>query len=199
MTTVKLNGKPSASASEAVERYADKLYNDNTARIVGVIELKHSVKHTPAPDSEKDKAVELQITGLEIASPEQAEDLRKAMRALYLARTADGTLDIDGELEASRTTLRLLEGSLIDSEFVRLRVGLSHWHDRAREVFRTPNLSADELRLELDRIADGMRRVLDPGVDSDEPNPAADFLRHGVGFQPGFDDGGDKDPDSGEK
>lgn len=192
MTVVKINGRPAASASDAVERFADQLYGNNRARIMVIAELKHAGRTEPAPDEDKDRSVELKISGLEVASPEQAEDLRKAMRALYLGRTAEGTLDPDGELEASKNTLRLLEGSLVDLQYVRLRVGLRHWLDRTRDVFRTPNLSNDELRLELDRIADGLAQVLDPGLDShDGPG---EFLRHGTGLHLGrTDDEEEKD------
>lgn len=162
MTAVKINGRPSASASEAVERYADTLYRNQGARIVVVAELKHAARTEPAPDEEKDRSVELKISALEVASPEQAEDLRKAMRALHLHRTAQGTLDEDGDIELANQTLRLCGDRLADVESAQLRAALRHWSDYTNRVFRTSNITETELRHELDNIRTGLERALNP-------------------------------------
>jgi len=187
MTTVKIAGKPAASASDAIEIYADKLYRDKALRIVAIVEFKHAGINEPAPDEGKDRTVEVRISGLEIASPAQEEDLRKAMRALYLARTADGTLDVDGEIAASKTALQLIGERMADAEMVRYGIGIRHWAHQAREVFRTPKITESELRHELQRIADGLTALVHAGLETDE---LAKILRDGTGFMPGFDDGG---------
>jgi len=168
VTTVKISGKPSTSAQEAVELYADRLYRNQGARIMVVGELKHAVRNEPAPDEDKDRSVELRITGLEVANPEQDEALRKVMRALYVSRTAQGTLDEDGDVELSATTLRLAADRLSDQEVARLRVGVRHWADYARRVFQTDKISEAELRHELEAIQSGLERVLNPGKEDED-------------------------------
>ena len=164
MTIIKISGKPAASASDAIESYADKLYRDKSLRVIAIVELKHAGINEPAPDEGKDRSVEVRISGLEVASPAQEEDLRKAMRALYLARTADGTLDPDGEFEASKTVLSMIGERLADAEMVRLMAGARHWSGEARRVFRTSELSLTEMRHELQRIADGLHILAYPGT-----------------------------------
>jgi hypothetical protein len=56
------------------------------------------------------------------------------MKALYLHRTATGHYgDIDG-LVLSPNTLELTAGSLDAAEAARLRVGINHWADLARQA-----------------------------------------------------------------
>lgn len=163
MTTVKIEGKPAATAAAALERYADQLYTNNTARLVIIAELKHAKQVTPAPDEDKDREVGVKITALEVASPEQDEALRKAMRALYVSRTAQGTLDEDMDIELSKTTLEQCGGRLLDLDVARMRVGLRHWTDYTRRVFKTDNLTVMEARHELEAILHGLEALLNPG------------------------------------
>lgn len=169
MTIIKIAGKPAASASDAIESYADKLYRDKALRVVAIVEFKHAGINEPAPDEGKDRSVEIRISGLEVASPAQEEDLRKAMRALYLARTADGTLDPDGEVEASRSIMSLIGERLADAEMVRQGIGIRHWAGEARRVFRTPMITQQELLHELQRIADGLHLLAYPGTGDEKP------------------------------
>lgn len=180
MTTVKIAGKPSASAAAAIERYADQLYSNNTARVVIIAELKHAARNEPAPDEDKDRSVELKISGLEVASPEQDEALRKAMQALYISRTAQGTLDEGMDIELSESTLRQCGDRLLDLDVARMRVGVRHWADYTRRVFNTGNLTATEARHELEAILGGLEALLNPGSGSGE-----NLLRDGVGVHLG--------------
>lgn len=168
MTQLKLDGKVGASAKEAIEPYVAKLYAKPGMRLVGIIELAHVERTQPAPDSDKDASVRVRITHLEIPSPEQEGLVREAQRALFLQRTAAGTLTDDGEIELSQQTLRLTAGELTYIELARLRAGLAHWADYARRVAHAENLTLTEIRHELDTVADGLRAVLARAKPEDE-------------------------------
>lgn len=159
MTTVKIQGKPRAAAQGPLEARADWLYTHPGGRVIGVVELVHTEVSTPAPDTEKDRSVTVAISTLEIASPDQEEVLRKAARAIYVARTAQGTLDVDGELEMSQSTLRLLTGELYERRAAELEAQIRYWAEQAHRAFTAPNLSDAELRHELNAVADGLYRA----------------------------------------
>lgn len=160
MTTVKIVGKPRAAAAGSLEEQADWLYNHPGARMVGVIEFAH-VERTEVPaDEDKDRSVSLAITMLELATTDQEEPVRKAQRALFLNRTASGTLDIDGEVELSKYWLDESATDISLRESVRLRAGIRIWAEKARLAFTAPNLSPTEVLHELDAIAAGLAKLL---------------------------------------
>lgn len=160
MTQIKIQGKLPAVAADALEPYKGVLYANNAKRIVGVIELAHAEKTEPAPDVDKEPSVTLRVTHLEIANPDQEGALREAQRALYLHRSASGTLDEQGELVLSRGTLERTAGLLGAIETARLRAGLQHWAEYAARLTTQVNLTAVEIRHELDAIRDGMWATL---------------------------------------
>lgn len=164
MTAVKLVGKPSASASEAIARHAQTLYDTPGSTRLGVIVLKRRGVDTPDPGEETEPVVRLGIAALEIASPEQEEYLRNALVALKVHRTADGTLFDDTQgivsVELTERTLENVAGDLDRAETARLRVGLRHWADQARRVLHTPHLDITEARHELDALATGLEALL---------------------------------------
>lgn len=167
MTVVKIQGKPRAAAAGPIEQRADWLWDHPGGRVIGVVELVHTERSEPAPESDKDRTVTLAISTLELASAEQEETMRKAARALFLHRTAVGTLDPDGEVELSERTLNLLVGELHEREAVRLRAALTHWAEYARKVFLTPDLRESELRHELQAITDGLHAAAHMRADDE--------------------------------
>ena len=160
MTVIRLDSKVSTNAGEALLRHAGRLYNRPGVRIVGVAELAHVERTQPAPDEDKEPSVKLRITHLEIANPEQEDVLRRAMEALYLHRTATGTLGEDGDVELSERTITLTGGELNAVEAARMRVAMRHWADYARRVLSLTNATTVELRHELEAIASGMESVI---------------------------------------
>lgn len=160
MTTLKIEGKPSAAAANALGRHAEALYHTPGARRIGVVELARTAIMSPDPGEDKDPSVSLRIAALEIASPEQEDHLRQAMLALHLHRTATGTLDPDGTLTLSPRTLELTATSLDAAEAARLRVGVTHWSDQARRSLRVEQMTLSEARHELDAIATGLEALL---------------------------------------
>lgn len=160
MTAVKIAGKPTAAASGSIELQGDWLWNHPGGRVLGVVELRHTERSEPAPDVEKDRTVTLSISMLELASGEQEETLRQAARALYLLRTATGTLDPEGEVEWSDENLRTTVRDLGVTEALRLRMGIRAWADRARNAFQTPNIQGHELAHELEAVHAGLLQLL---------------------------------------
>ena len=159
MTTIKIEGKPSAAAANALGRHAEALYHTDGARRIGVVEIARTGRYVPDSGEDKDPSVSLRIAGLEIASPEQEDHLRQAMLALHLHRTAAGTLDQEG-LTLAPTTLELTAGHLDAAEAARLRVGVTHWADLARRALNVQAMTLSEARHELDAIATGLEALI---------------------------------------
>lgn len=163
MTDIKIEGKVGGQAAAALEPHAKTLYDRPGVRILAVVELAHTERTQPAPDSEKTASVKLRISGMEIPNKEQEGTIREAMRALYLQRTAQGTLEEDGEITLSEDTLKLTAGLLTEIEVARLRAGLRHWKHYANRATSTPNMTATEAAHELREVADGLAALLNHG------------------------------------
>lgn len=154
---LKLDSKSSTAAEDVLAQHARPLYDRPGARIVGVVELAHIERTQPAPDADAEASVKVRITALEVGRDEQEHHLREAMRALYLHRTARGTIDEAGEVELSDRTIELTGGVLHAVEAARLRTVARHWGEYARAVTKTNKpLSSSELLRELAAIADGL-------------------------------------------
>ena len=160
MTAIKLDGKPATAAGDALAPHAQRLYATPGMRIIGVVELAHVERTEPAPDEDKEPSVKLRITHLELANAEQEAVLREAQRALYLHRTAQGTLGEDGDIELARHTLAATGNRLTAIEAARLHVALQHWADYGRRVLNTHNVTVAEMRHELDAIVAGLDLAL---------------------------------------
>ncbi len=164
MTTVKIDPKPAANATFALEPLTTRLYANPGMRIVAVVELAHVERTQPAPDEDKEASVKLAIKHLEVARDEQEEYLRKVLRALYLHRTAQGKLDEAGEVELSQRTLELAGGMMDALEAARLRIAILSWRDYARQALHG-KLTQAQLREELKTIGDGLGAAVVSGSD----------------------------------
>lgn len=160
MIAIKLDGKLSTSAGDSLALHAQELYRRPGMRLVGVVELRHAERTQPAPDEDKEPSVKLRISALELANVEQEDTLRKAMEALYVHRTAHGTLDDEGAVELSERTLKHTGDLLHAVEAARMRVGAGQWADYARRAAGVGAATVAELRHELDAVAKGLERVL---------------------------------------
>jgi hypothetical protein len=158
MTAIKIESKTSSSASNALTRHAEALYNTLGSRRLGIVELARVEATFPDPSEDREPSVRLRLAGLEIATPEQEDNLRQAMLALHLHRTATGTLDEAG-LHLSPGTIEDMPTSLHAAEAARLRVGLVHWAGYARRAMHVENMTLSEARHELDAIAVGLEAL----------------------------------------
>lgn len=160
MIGIKLDAKLTATAGGALERHAGKLYARPGMRIVGVVELRHVERVQPAPDEDKEPAVKLRITQLEVANADQEDAVREAMQALYLHRNAQGTLDEAGDVDLADRTVRMTGGLLHAIEAARMRVAVGLWADQCRRALAVEKITVAEMRHELDAVAQGLERVL---------------------------------------
>ncbi len=163
MIGIKLDGKLSAQAGGSLERHAQTLYSRPGMRLVGVVELRHVERTEPAPDEDKESSVKLRISALEIANPEQEDAVRQAMEALYLHRSAYGTLDEAGDVQLAERTLTLTGGLLHALEAARMRVAVRYWADQCRRALAVDAITVTEMRHELDAVAAGLEQVLAGG------------------------------------
>lgn len=158
---IKLDSSMAPGAAEVLGELARQLYDRRGRSIVGVVELTHDRRLEPAPNSAKEREVVLQLTALEVARDEQEHCLREAMRALYLHRTARGTLNEADEVELSGRTLELAAGMLHALEAARLKAVVEHYAALARQAGATSKpLTISELRHELAMVADGLHAAV---------------------------------------
>ncbi|HEY0641261.1 MAG TPA: hypothetical protein VGD67_26835 [Pseudonocardiaceae bacterium] len=165
MTALKIVGKPTRSARDGIEPFVAALYATPGRRLVGVIELEHIERTEPAPGADREPAVTVRMSALEVAGPEAEDHLREAQRALYLQRTARGTLDEHGDIELTQTTLERCAGQLHATEVARLRAAVQLGRTQIRRVLGITEVTVTEMRHELDRLADlldSTLRVTDP-------------------------------------
>jgi|GEM_PF-3104556 len=159
-TTAKLQGALRPAAAAGLAPWIERLYAEPGARRVGMIEL-HAIERTePAPDSDRAPAVKLAITHLELGQPEQDDVLRASLNALFVHRTAAGTLTETGDIELATSTLDYAAGDLHAMEAARLRVAVTALREQALKALATPELSLMEARLEIDRLADRCADIL---------------------------------------
>ncbi|WP_304452853.1 hypothetical protein [Nocardiopsis sp. YSL2] len=164
---LKIDPKLGSAAEAALEPYVAKLYTTPGLRIMAIVELKQDDKNSPAPDSEAGLWVKARIASVEVARPEQEDTIREAQRALFLQRTATGTLTEDGQVELAEQTLALTGGMLHAIEAARLTASMKHWGAYIRRVNRTEQLTMTELRHELDTVAQGLTEALDHARDDE--------------------------------
>jgi hypothetical protein len=137
---------------------------------MAVVEFRHDTRVQVAPGSDKNRSVSVKIVGCEVASPEQEGALRETQRALYLLRTARGTIDEEtGGVQLAEETLRRTGGLITAIEAAKLRAGLAHWTAYARAaVDSSPRLTVTEMAHELQAVADGLNSVLHTAADESD-------------------------------
>jgi hypothetical protein len=162
VTAVKLNSKLATYASDALTAHVPSLYSNLGKRIVGVVELAAVERTQAAPDEDKEASVTLQIKHLEVASVDQEDNIRHALRALHTQRTAYGTITEAGDIELSETTLSRCAGEVNAVEAARLHIAIDRWHDYARQALANSKLTGTELRRELTTIADALHATIYP-------------------------------------
>lgn len=149
---LKLASAMAANALEAVEDLIQPIYGRPGMRMLAVVELAHVERTQPAPDEDKEASVTVGVKHLEVARGDQAEALRKAMRALYVQRTARGTLDEQlDELQLSKDTLEGVGDDLALAETARLRAAMKLHADTLQRL-RIGSFSDKDLRKQLDKL-----------------------------------------------
>lgn len=169
MTKIKLDSKMGGPAAAAVEPLAQTIYAKPGVRIVGIVELAHTSRTEPAPDEDAEPEVKLAIKHLELARGGQHDEwVRKAMRALYLQRTAQGTLGDEYEVELSERTLAQTADLLQGVEVARLRTVVSSWGTYAERAARGQTLTVSQYQEELAIIGKALQGALRWASDGDD-------------------------------
>lgn len=113
------SGLAGGDRSAALDRHAPRLY-ERPSPIMAVVELVPVDRVMPVDEgSKKDPLIRLRIETLEVATGDADNVLREVARALWLSRTATGTLDGDGDLKLSAQTLETAGSLLAGHELAR--------------------------------------------------------------------------------
>jgi hypothetical protein len=166
MTLIKVDGKPSTQAGEALTPHASKLSARLGSSRLAIVELRSVENVVPGPDEDRETTVKVRIVMLEVAAEEQEETLRKALHALHVHRTAWGTLTEDGDLEFAKDTLASLRDDLHGYEAARLRSLIDLWTGYARNALLSRKITQAELRSELQKTVDALREAIHGGREN---------------------------------
>ena len=90
---VKFDSKVLTDVAEALEPFSEEMFKQRRGRWMAVIELAHVERVEPGPDEDKQPAVKVRVTSIEVAGDEiTAGRLRSQQRDMYDRRTSGGTL-----------------------------------------------------------------------------------------------------------
>jgi hypothetical protein len=122
-------------------------------RVVGIVEVERYQLNKP-DDADADPTVLLRLSQLELAKgADQEAQLRLAMQALHLHRTAGGTLTEDGDVELAQNTLDNLGDKVSVYESARLRAAVEYIEAQLRGLAANNKHNDGDLRRELKRLA----------------------------------------------
>lgn len=161
VTAIKLDGKPSTHAAEALAPHAGAMFAKLGSTRMAVVELRSVERAEPAADEDKEQSVKVRVAHLEIANADQEDSLRRAMQALNLHRTSYGTLDDDGYIELSASTLERTAGEVNAIEAARLHVAVQKWTEFGRRILGQAKITMPELRREFDNMVRGLQAAAD--------------------------------------
>lgn len=163
MTQMKL-AYQTRDVADQLAPHVERIYESRTP-FLAVVEFKPSQRVEELDDGKED-AVKCRAISMEIARGSQEGALRDVLRALWSMRTAQGTLDEDGDdLDLSEKTLEQCAGLLAGEEVARLRVLLERVLEQSEEIAGDTKLSANDVRLKLGRVLAQGRRVV-AGIES---------------------------------
>lgn len=149
------SGLAGGGRSDSLDVHAEGLY-ERPHPVVALVELV-PVDRTEPVDSASKKArlVRLRIEALEVAAAgEQERILRDVLRLLFVARTADGTLDAENEVKVLEQILERVDG-LVGGELVASLVAIIEWTvKQIREIADSDKLRPVDVRKALGQVAD---------------------------------------------
>lgn len=148
------------AVSDAIDAQIRRLRDQPGCRVVGVVEVERYQVNQP-DDAETEPTVLLRLSQLELAKgTDQEAQLRLAMQALHLHRTAGGTLTEDGDVELAQNTLDNLPDLVSAFESARLRAAFEALVDRVTGLAKNTRHNDGDLRRELKKLADlGVRAL----------------------------------------
>lgn len=149
-----------AAAGDAIESQINRLRGQPGCKVVGIVEIERHQLNTP-DDADADPTVLLRLAALELAKPgDQEAQLRLAMQALHVHRTAGGTLTEDADVEVAFDTLDKLPDLVSTFESARLLAAFGAYVDRVAGLAKNNQHDDGHLRRELKKLADLGRKAL---------------------------------------
>jgi hypothetical protein len=124
VTQLKLDSKLGGNAVIPLIPLVTKLYNDLGTHVMVIAELASVERTEPANAEDRKPSVKIAIKAIEVAHGEQDEQLRKAMRALYVHRSATGTIDEHFDMHLAQDVIENLGEVVSLAETARLRAAL---------------------------------------------------------------------------
>lgn len=160
MTEMKLDYRLNGAAADALAPHIDRIFETPGASFMAVVEFKRK-KIEVEDDEERDSVVRCRAVTIEVGRGEQEHVLRAVQRALYLQRTADGTLDEaeSGELEVADKTIQDAQGLISGHEVARLKAGLDAFIEAASAMAGNDALRPADVRRELGKIVTAARKI----------------------------------------
>lgn len=152
-TQIVLDGGAQGQASDGLDRFAEYLYDNPGTKLMAVVEFAVTKLEEPGPMIQKDRKVRIGLVGCEVGSGDQEHTLRTAQRALWLHRSATGTLTEEGDLQYSQAVLDSLDGHLDASEAVRFRAALDWLVSQLADLARNSRLDDGNMRREVKKLA----------------------------------------------
>lgn len=150
-----LNGpgnRPRTAIAEPIESQIARLRANPGCRVVGIVEIER-YREIRDDDAEVDPTVVLRMSALELAKgADQEAQLRLAMQALHLHRTAGGTLTEDGDVELAQKTLDNLGDKVSVYESARLRAAVEYVEVQLRGLAANNKHNDGDLRRELKKL-----------------------------------------------
>lgn len=158
-------GLAGGDRSASLDTHAARLYERPTP-VMAVVELAPVDRIVPvSEDSKKDPVIRLRIETLEVAAAGGPEEtLRELSRALWVARTADGTLNGEDEVALAEQTIEHAAGILSGHEVARLRVILDWVLDRVAGVVGNDKLRPVDVRRQVGELLAKAAAARDTGV-----------------------------------
>lgn len=161
MTAIKVDGKLSVGANEALAMHAGSLFARLGSSRIAVVELRSVERAEPAADEDKEQSVKVRISSLEIANPDQENALRRCLEALHTHRTAYGTLTEDNDIELSSSVIEATGGELNAVEAARLHVAIDKWTEYLRRIQTQSKITQTQMRTEMDTVIKGLRTAVE--------------------------------------
>jgi hypothetical protein len=161
MTALKLQSRPSSAAAQALQPHVQQMYDRPGRGWILLAEVQQVERTEPAPAADKDRSVTMRITSCEVPTGDQEGSVRDVMRALFLERTATGTLDESGDLQLAKQTIRDAAGIVQLHAIARLSAGVAHWQAYVARVCGNQRLTVRELRHELAAISQRQTTIND--------------------------------------
>lgn len=152
MTKMKLDYRLQGQATEALSPHVERIYRDPGSTFLAVVEFRHSERVEYA-DEDAEPSVKCRVASMEVANTgEQEGHVRALLRALYLQRTAQGTLDDAGEVKLTKQTIESAAGVSAGAEVARLRGALGWVAEALHAATSNTGLREADLRKALAKV-----------------------------------------------